>query len=73
MVNFYHTSEVDCLYIFCHLGGRGLNSACHCVEMEKHSLGVYISSSDEPLLCLVALIYTIGFLLQMNLDSNAKP
>ena len=45
---------IVCTYISRHLGGRGLQSVFHCFEVEKHSLGAYISSTDEPLLCLVA-------------------
>ena len=51
---FYHTSDVDRLYVSRHLGGRGLQSAFWCVEAERHSLRVYISASEEPLPSLVA-------------------
>ena len=33
--------------------GRGLISVFHCIKVEEHSLGGYISVSDEPLLHLV--------------------
>ena len=51
---FYRTSDVDHLYIPRHLGGRGLFSVYHCIRAEEHSLGNYISVSDESLLRLVA-------------------
>ena len=52
---FYRTSDVDRLYIPRRLGGRGLFSVYHCMRAEEHSLGSYISVSDEPLLHLMAL------------------
>ena len=51
---FYHTSDVDRLYIPRRLGDRGLFSVYHSIRAEEHSLGSYISVSDEPLLRLVA-------------------